>query len=169
MLNPNAFGAQAENLLQDQVSGTISLSSSEMSEAFADIYFDYSKEGSVAGVQVSLGGSKSLLNGAFVSDNTPSTISSIASGLLNYWDTVITIDPAGAEVLDVVVSVVVSASGLQSALENAISSYSEAGNARNGWVGFFEAQEDVIKQIPFIVTETQTSTGVTTPFTRFLS
>jgi len=166
-LDPQTYGQQAEQALTDQIESGGALTPEEMSQEFAAIYHDYGREGECGGVDISAGGDASILEPAFLSDNTPATITQIANALCDYWESFAT--PGGAEVLDVVLSVVPDASAQRAPMEAAIIDYAESGDSRTGWDGWYNATQDVVSQIPFLVTEQDTSTGSTQTFTRFVS
>ena len=166
-LDPQTYGQQAEQALTDQIERSNRLSPEEMSQEFAAIYHDYAREGECGGVDINAGGDESILTPAFISDNSPNTITQIANALCDYWESFTT--PGDAEELDVVVSVEPDASEQRAPMESAIVDYINSGDARDGWVGWYEATQDVAEQIPFAVTEQDTSTGSTQTFTRFVS
>ncbi len=165
-LDPQTYGQQAEQALQQQIDGG-GLSPSAMSEEFAAIYNDYGLEGECGGVDIAAGGDKALLDPAFIADNTAATITQIANALCDYWESFVT--PGEAVVLDVVVSVVPDASAQRAPMEQAITDYINAGDSRDGWLGWYEATEAVVNQIPFAVTEQNVSTGSTSVFTRYVA
>ena len=166
-LDPDTYGQQAEQALTDQIKRSNRLSPEEMSQEFAAIYHDYGREGECGGVDISAGGDPSILEPAFISDNSPETITQIANALCDYWETFT--EPGDAEVLDVVTNVAPDASGQRSEMENAIADYVASGDSRDGWVGWYYATQDVVSQIPFSVTEQDTSDGSTQTFTRFVT
>lgn len=137
-----------------------------ISKLFGGEYYQYSLDGEADGVLVSAGGTASLLDKAFYGTNGYDAITNMASLICSYWDTVVT--PGAATVLDVVVSVVPNASSMQSDMESAIHGYITSGDSRNGWPGLIEAIEGVVNQIPFTITELQTSTGVTTTYVSYV-
>ena len=166
-LDPTTYGQQAEQALEQQIASGGALAPEDMSAEFAGIYYDYSVEGEADGVDVAAGGTQSILDPAFISDNTSATVTQIADAICDYWESVDT--PGEATVLDVVISVTVDASAQRAPMEQAIIDYTESGPARNGWAGFYDATEEVVNQIPFEVTEQDTSTGSTTTYTAFVS
>ena len=166
-LDPDTYGQHAEQALTDQIESGGALTPEEMSQEFAAIYHDYGREGECSGVDISAGGDANILEPAFLSDNTPATITQIANALCDYWESFVT--PGEAEVLDVVLSVVPDASAQRAPMESAIADYIDSGGARDGWAGWYEATQGVAEQIPFAVTEQDTSTGSTQTFTRFVS
>ena len=166
-LDPQTYGQQAEQALNDQIERSNRLSPEEMSEEFAAIYHDYAREGECGGVDISAGGDESILTPAFISDNSPNTITQIANALCDYWESFTT--PGDAEVLDVVVSVEPDASAQRAPMESAIIDYINSGDTRDGWTGWYNATQDIVSQIPFAVTEQDTSTGSTETFTRFVT
>ena len=166
-LDPQTYGQQAEQALTDQIESWGALTPEEMSQEFAAIYHDYAREGECGGVDISAGGDASILDPAFISDNSSATITQIANALCDYWESFTT--PGEAQVLDVVVSVSPDASAQRAPMESAIIDYINSGDARDGWVGWYEATQDVAEQIPFAVTEQDTSTGSTQTFTRYVS
>ena len=166
-LDPDTYGQQAEQALTDQIERSDRLPPEQMSQEFASIYHDYGREGECGGVDISAGGDPSILDPAFISDNSPETITQIANALCDYWESFVT--PGDAEVLDVVTNVAPDASAQRAPLESAIVDYINSGGARDGWVGWYYATQGVVSQIPFSVTEQDTSTGSTQTFTRFVS
>jgi len=166
-LDPQKYGQQAEQALTDQIERSNRLSPEEMSQEFAAVYDDYAREGECGGVDISAGGDASILTPAFISDNTPATITQIANALCDYWESFTT--PGDAEALDVVVSVSPDASAQRAPMESAIVDYINSSGARDGWAGWYEATQGVAEQIPFAVTEQNTSTGSTQTFTRFVT
>lgn len=130
-------------------------------------YYDYAMEGEADGVLVSAGGTSSLLEKAFFGMNSHQAIQQMATQICSYWNTVVT--PGQPVALDVVVSVVPAAMPLQPAMVNAIHGYIKSGGSRNGWPGLIEVIEGVVNQIPYTVTEVQTSTGVTTSYVSYVS
>ncbi|MFW6156784.1 MAG: hypothetical protein ACOC7J_05645 [Armatimonadota bacterium] len=169
-LDPKTYGEQAETELEEQIDAVMDgggLSPEDMSKEFAAVYHDYAREGECGGVDIAAGGDQAVLDPAFVSDNSAATIEQLAQALCDYWDT---FDTEGeAQELDVVTDVSPQAQDQVSAMETAIEDYIASGDDRDGWVGWYEATEAVVKQIEFLVTEQDTSTGSTQTFTRFVS
>lgn len=168
-LNAVKYGEQSQNVLENQnarIPAQTPLPPTDIANDFKDIYIQYSKEGEVGGVNISVGGVESILNGVFLADNTSQTVTQISTKICNYWESFIT--PGMPVVLDVVTSVSVTASAQINPLKNAINSYITDENA-DGWIGFYQTIQPIIKTIPFIVVETNVSTGATQTFTRFLS
>lgn len=126
----------------------------------ADAYLLYSKEGTLPGADLTVGGNQSLLNSGFITDNTPLTIDSIAEGICNYWSTNNAIGtPAhgGTSVVSVVIDGASATPAMKAAIESIITDVSG-----DGWTAFYQATQDVVKTIPCIITEIVA--GTPTPF-----
>ena len=121
-----------------------------IAKTFGDAYYDYSIAGIVPGVDVNNGGTKSLLDSAFLADNTVNTANIIGAGIASYWRSVTTPGaPAHGGSSVVSVNVIL----LDITITNAVLSVLTAVEQVNGWLRFHSAVEDAVKTAVFEVTE----------------
>ncbi|MEK0324572.1 MAG: hypothetical protein QQN63_02615 [Nitrosopumilus sp.] len=155
-LTPATGATPSETTVSDQIQRGINLvtllTPAQVGEELADAYFAYSKEGILLGADLTVGGTKSLLDTAFLSDNTSATIDSLAEGICNYWDTNNT-PGTPAHGGTVVVSVAINAAASIPAMKTAIQNFM-ASPSPPGFLGLYQATEVVVKAFPCVITET---------------
>ena len=127
------------------------LTPAQVAVELAASYLEYSKEGTLPGADLTPGGTQSILNAGFISDNTTATITAIAEGICNYWTTnnaigtpthggtsVQSVDINGAAVIPQMIA------AIQSILTDV---------AGLGFEAFYTATEAIVKTIPCVITE----------------
>ena len=146
--------------IQRGIDGDLLLSNADIASEIAQAYFDYSKQGTLPGADLTVGGTKSLLDAAFLSETSPLIL---ATGICNYWATNNT-PGTPAHGGTVVVSVVINSAASISAMESAITAFMSSPSPP-GFLGFYQATEAVVKTFACIVTETLPGPPpVNTPF-----
>ncbi len=155
-LNPSTGATPSETTVSDQIQRGIDLDTlltpAEISSELAQAYFDYSKEGTLAGADLTVGGTKSLLDAAFTTDNTSASIDAMAAGICNYWDTNNT-PGTPAHGGTVVVSVAINAAAKIPAMKTAIEDFIVA-QSPVGFIGLYQATEAVVNTFACVITET---------------
>jgi len=173
MLNANTGATAANNALIAQINkhnnGEEIKSPTDIAKDFALAYHDYAKSATLPGADCTAGGTLSLLESAFISDNTPATITKIAQGLCNYWSSFIT-PGAPAHGGTSVVSVVVNGSAVLAPMIAAAQALVTDQSKPDGWLDFYNATQNVVKTIPCVITEIIPGTPpVPTPFPEFIT
>jgi len=139
-------------------------SNADMAKDFASAYHDYAKSSILLGADMTAGGTLSILEAAFVTDNTSGMAAQIAQGICDYWSSFIVAGiPAhgGTSVVSVVVNGAAVLAAMTAAIEALITDQSQA----DGWLNFFQDTETVVKTIPCVITEMIPGTPpVPTPF-----
>jgi len=155
-LTPATGATPSETTISDQIQRGIDevtlLTPTQISEQLADSYLAYSKEGILPGADLTVGGTKSLLDGAFLSDNTSASIDAMAAGICNYWDTNNT-PGTPAHGGTVVVSVAINGAAKIPAMKTAIINFM-ASPSPPGFLGLYQATEAVVKTFACVITET---------------
>jgi len=155
-LTPATGATPSETSVSDQIQRGIDevtlLTPTQVASELAQAYLDYSKEGILPGADLTVGGTKSLLDDAFLSDNTAATIDAMAEGICNYWDTNNT-PGTPAHGGTVVVSVAINAAAKIPAMKTAITDFI-ASPSPTGFLGLYQATEAVVKTFACIITET---------------
>tara|TARA_R110000772_G_C13310322_1_gene440394 strand:- start:4074 stop:4595 length:522 start_codon:yes stop_codon:yes gene_type:complete len=171
-LNPSTGATPSETTVQDQIQRGIDLvtllTPAQIGSELAQAYFDYSKAGILLGADLTVGGTKSLLDAAFTTDNTAASIDAMAAGICNYWDTnnaVGTPAHGGTVVVSVAINAAAKIPAMKSAIESFIISQSPA-----GFLGLYQATEAVVKTFACVITETiVVPPPVDTPFPETIS
>lgn len=156
-LNKAEGAAGATSVLETQVDkvnveGQTLKTPKEMAEALADEYFKYSKGAILLGADMTAGGDVSILEAGFESDNTPATITKLATAICDYWETFTTSSSEPAHGGTAGISVVVAATPMLPAMITAISGIISDPN-KAGWSSFYDATELVVKTFVCTVTE----------------
>lgn len=138
------------------------LTPAQVAVELADAYLLYSKEGALPGADLTVGGTKALLDSGFVTDNTPLTIDRIAEGICNYWATNIT-PGAPAHGGTSVVSVFINGASVIPAMKAAISGIITDVSG-GGLTDLYQVTQDVVKTIPCTITELMPPNNTPTPF-----
>ncbi len=172
-LNPATGATAANNALIAQIdkqnNGEPITPQSDMAKQFATAYHNYAKAATLPGADCTAGGILSILESAFISDNTAATIDRIALGLCNYWSSFITPGaPAHGGIS--VVSVVVNGAVVFAAMKAAVTALVTNQLKPDGWIDFYNATEAVVRTIPCVITEIIPGTPpVPTPFPETIS
>jgi len=157
--------AAVDAQIQRGIDGDPLLSPTDIAKELAQAYLDYSKGGTLPGADLTVGGTKALLDTAFISDNTAATIDSLAAGVCNYWSTN-NANGVPAHGGSVVISVVINGASMIAAMKAVIQALVNNPSS-NGWVTFYEDTEAIVNAIPCVVTELVGSTP--TPFPEAIS
>ena len=153
----SADGAAAANTALNtqiikQQNGEAIKTPTDMAKDFAAAYHEYAKSATLLGADMSNGGTVAILESAFISDNTPTMVAKIAQGICDYWSTFITVGiPAHGGTT--VVSVVVTGAAVLASMTAAVQALITNVATEDGWLGFYDATEAVVKTIPCIITE----------------
>ena len=144
------------------------LTPAQVGSELAQAYLDYSKQGILPGADLTVGGTKSLLDAAFLSDNTTATVTAMATGICNYWDTNNT-PGTPAHGGTVVVSVAINAAAKIPAMKSAIEAFIVTPSPA-GFLGLYQATEAVVKTFACVITETiNVPPPTNTPFAETIS
>jgi len=134
------------NIVNEQIArndgSTTFLSPTELSVKFAEYYDLYARQGILLGGNLAVGGTKSILEAGFISDNTSATVNNIAAAICGYWATNITPGiptHGGVAVQSVVINSMAKVSAMQSAIENFITTEPDL-----GWEGFYNVTQSVV-------------------------
>ena len=137
------------------------LTPEQVAVELADAYDTYAKEGTLPGADLTTGGTKSLLEAGFISDNTSATIDRIAEGICDYWisnNTPGTPAHGGTSV----VSVTIDANSKLADMKAAIAALVTDEPVSGFMDVFYQATQDVVKTIPCTIVEMISRTP--TPF-----
>lgn len=168
-----ALNAQINRLNQSQALKT----PSEMAVELAAAYHDYAKTAILPGADCTAGGTVSILEAAFVSDNTSAMVAKIAQGICDYWSSFITptsiTDPetglyphGGTSVVSVVVNGTAVLAAMTAAVQALITNTAKV----DAWLDFYNATQAVVNTIPCVITEMIPGTPpVPTPFPEVIS
>lgn len=148
----NLANAAVQSQIDKLQNGQTIKSPTEIAKDLAAAYHEYAKEGTLPGADLSSGGDISILESAFISDNSPQVPAQIAQGICDYWSS-ITTPGTPAHGGTSVVSVKINGSAVVSDMENAINSVSSG-----GLDAFFDATGAVVKTIPCTITEMMPTT-----------
>lgn len=161
----------SDQAVQDQITRLENdetlLTPTQVALLLGQAYFDYSIEGTLPGADLTVGGTKSILETGFITDNTPATIDNIAAAICNYWATNITPGvPAhgGTAVVSVVIDGASKIPAMKAAIQGLITT-SPAG----GLTDFYQVTQDIVKTIPCIITELIPPNATPTPFPETIS
>lgn len=158
-LNPLTGADLATAAVQAQInkaqSGEAIKTPAEMAQDLAAAYHAYAKAGTLAGADLASGGDVTILESAFVSDNSTAVPAQIAQGICDYWSSINTAGTPSHGGTSVV-SVVIDGESLVSAMESAI-----RGVTSGGWPAFFSVTDAVVKTIPCTITELMPTTPPT--------
>lgn len=138
------------------------LTPSEVAKLLAAAYDGYAKEGALPGGDLTAGGTLSLLESGFISDNTPATVTNVAAAICNYWASNNTPGlPAhgGTSVVSVTIDGASAIPAMTAALQAIVTD-----QPADGWVGFYNASQAVVLSIPCVVVELIQPGNVPTPF-----
>lgn len=165
-LNVTTGATASTQAVNDQITrsnnGQTLLTPTQVAALLADAYHAYAKEGTLPGCDMTGGGTKSILDGGFISDNTSATVTSIAAAICNYWATNNTPgDPAHGGTS--VVSVTIASAAAIPAMEAAITGYM-TDQPGDGWLGFYNVTEPVVNSIVCTIVELIQPGNVPTPF-----
>jgi len=165
-LNASTGATPSQQAVDDQIQrgidGETLLTPTQVAVLLADAYDAYAKEGVLSGADLTAGGTKSLLETGFITDNTPATITTIATGICNYWATNNT-PGTPAHGGTAVQSVTIPAAAAIPAMEDAIVALI-ADEDPGGWVGFYNATQPVIESLECIIVELMPPNATPTPF-----
>lgn len=161
-LNVTTGATASQQAVDDQYdrsnNGEALLTPTQMAELLAAAYDLYAKEGTLPGGDLTAGGDLSILEAGFISDNTPATVTNIATAICNYWTSNNTPGlPAhgGTEVVSVTIDGASAIPAMTAALQPVLT---------GGWLGFYNATQPVVLSIPCVVVELIQPGNVPTPF-----
>ncbi|MBD3610534.1 MAG: hypothetical protein HUJ30_08295, partial [Gammaproteobacteria bacterium] len=98
------------------------------------------------------GGTLTILENAFISDNTSLVVANIAQGICDYWSSITaTGDPAHGGI--VVNSVTIDGAAVLTEMKAAISGVITDTAVADAWLAFYQATEAVVKTIPCTINE----------------
>ena len=170
-LSPATGAAPSEASVQSQIQRGIDLdpllSPADVGAEMAAAYFAYSIEGTLAGGDLSVGGDLSILEAAFVSDNTSASVARLAHGICDYWSTCTT-PGAPAHGGTAVQSVTINGAAMYSAMTAAINNFM-ANPSPPGFAGLYAATEAVVNTIPCVIVELIPPFATPTPFPEFIT
>lgn len=171
-LNPSTGATPSETTVIDQIQRGIDLDTlltpDQVGSELAQAYFDYSIEGTLPGADLTVGGTKSILDTAFTTDNTTASIDAMATGICNYWDSNNT-PGTPAHGGTVVVSVAINAAAKISVMKSAIEAFI-ASPSPPGFLGLYQATEAVVNTFACVITETiNVPPPTNTPFSETIS
>lgn len=165
-LNVTTGATPSQQAVDDQVQRAVDeqtlLTPAQVAVLLADAYDAYSKEGTLSGGDLSVGGTKSILDSGFITDNTPATVSNIAAAVCNYWatnNTPGTPTHGGTSVQSVTIAAAAAIPAMTAAIQGYVTD--EAGD---GWVGFYNVTQSVVNSIQCTVVELIQPGNVPTPF-----
>lgn len=155
-LNPSTGASAANDAVQAQIDRLANEqplnSPSAMAQELAAAYHDYAKLAILPGADMTAGGTLSILESAFVSDNTSAVAAQIAQGICDYWSSFAT-PGTPAHGGTSVVSVVVNGGSVLAAMTAAVQGLIRDTATADGWLDFYNATESVVKTIPCTITE----------------
>ena len=144
------------------INGETLLTPTQVAVLLANAYDVYAKAGTLAGGDLSAGGTKSILDAGFITDNTVTTVTNIATAICNYWATNNTPGlPAheGSEVESVTVAAAAVIPAMTLAIQGYITDQPDL-----GWLGFYNATQPVVNSIQCTIVELIQPGDVSTPF-----
>ena len=150
-LKPSTGADLATQIVQNQIdrleNSEILLGPAAIAVALASAYHTYAKEATLSGADCTFGGNVSILESAFITDNSTAVPENIAQGICDYWST-ITAPGTPSHGGTTVISVTVDGSAILSAMKAAVQNVTVG-----GWSAFFSATGAIVKTIPCTVTE----------------
>ena len=155
--------------IADQVARETPLSLSAMAQHLAAVYRDYSKAATLSGADLTAGGDVSLLEDAFLVEDSSVQVTRLAAGLCSYWAT------CGAPGVPAhggtsVQSVVITTAGHVSAMEAAIRALVTDEEVPDAFSAFYQATENVVRLFPCTMVEIiPGSPPAPVPFPEFLA
>lgn len=155
--------------IADQVARETPLSPTAMAQHLAAAYRDYSRAATLPGADMTAGGDVSLLEDAFLVEDSSVQVTRLAAGLCSYWAT------CGAPGVPAhggtsVQSVVVTTAGHVSAMEAAIRALVTDEEVPDAFAVFYQATQDVVQLFPCTVVEIIPGSPPTpVPFPEFLA
>lgn len=171
MLNTSTGATAADAALQAQynrqAAAELLNTPEEMSTEFGNACADYLKEGILLGGDLSAGGTISILQNGFISDNTAATATALATAVCNFLETNTT--TGTPQVGSSVQSVTIAANAKISTMAAAILTIINTPPATTGWVNFFNAIDPIVKTIECTIIELVDPGAVPTPFVRFIT
>lgn len=171
MLTPTTGATAADNALQaqyDRQSASETLNTpAEMSVDFGNACADYLKEGVLLGGDLSAGGTLSILQNGFISDNTAATATDLATSICNFLETNTT--TGVPQVGQSVQSVTIAANDKISTMAAAILAIINTPPITTGWVNLYNAIDPIVKTIECTIIELVDPGAVPTPFIRFIN
>lgn len=171
MLNTSTGATAADTALQAQydrqAAAQLLNTPEEMSTDLGNACADYLKEGILLGGDLSAGGTLSILQNGFISDNTAATATALATAICNFLETNIT--PGSPEVGSSVQSVTIAANIKISIMASAILNIINTPSVTTGWVKFFKVIDPIVKTIECTIIELVNPGAVPTPFIRFIT
>ena len=170
-LNVTTGATPAQQAVDDQIQRSINvetlLTPTQVALLLASAYDVYAKEGTLPGGDLTAGGTISLLETGFITDNTPATVSNIAAAICNYWASNNT-PGVPAHGGSAVQSVTIAGAAAIPAMEAAISGYI-TDQPDDGWVGFYNVTQTVVNSIQCTIVELIQPGSVPTPFIETIS
>ena len=165
-LNINTGATAAQKAVDDQIKlatdGDTILTPTEVAVILASAYDAYAKEGTLSGGDLSAGGTKSILDTGFISDNTSATVTNIATEICNYWSSNNAVGApthGGTSVQSVTIDGASKITVMTEAIEGFITDQPD-----DGWVGFYNVTQTVVKSIQCTIVELIQPGNVPTEF-----
>ena len=132
--------------------GDLIKSNVDIAKDLAAAYHDYAKSATLPGADMSAGGTVSILEAAFVPDNTPGMATQIAQGICDYWSS-FAVAGVPAHGGTSVITVVVNGASVFAAMTSAVQSLITDAQTTDVWLNFYQQTEIVVKTIPCTITE----------------
>lgn len=151
-LDAQAGGAAMAQKIADQVARETPLSPTAMAQQLAAAYRDYSRAATLPGADMTAGGDVSLLEDAFLVEDSSAQVSRLAAGLCAYWATC-GVPGVPAHGGTSVQSVVITTAGHVSAMEAAIRALVTDEEVPDAFAVFYQATQDVVQLFPCTVVE----------------
>lgn len=151
-LDSSTSGDAFAQEIADQVARSEPLSNAAMASRLAQVYHEHAQASTVAGADMSAGGTLSLLETAFEVVDPAAQVDKLAAGLCSYWAT------CGAPGVPAhggtaVVSVTVAGASVLAAMRAALQSLITTEEVEHPFRKFFETTDAVVKTIPVVVVE----------------
>jgi len=155
-LNASTGASAATAAVQAQINKLIAeqpiKSNIDIAKDLAAAYHGYAQQATLPGADCSAGGTLSLLEAAFITDNSSNVPGNIAQGICDYWSSINTIGaPAHGGIS--VVSVAINGGAVFAAMLAAINGTITNTAVADAWLAFYQATEAVVKTIPCTITE----------------
>lgn len=128
------------------------LSISQMAALLADAYHQYAKGGTLPGADLTPGGTVSILEAGYTTDNTDAGIIRLAQSICDYWATN-NATGAPAHGGNSVQSVTIDGAAKYAQMESAIRSIITDQATADGWLNFYNATQTIVQSISCTVVE----------------
>ena len=152
-LNTNVIIAEFNKIVNDQIDEFV-LNPSQVSSLMSTSYYSESKNGIILGANVATGGVESLLDDAFLGDNTPTVVNNMAQSVNDYWHSI----PPGTPTHggSVVISVTTNLTSVN--IESAIIEIMNNPPTNDGIGNLLNAINDTVQAATFFITENVSGT-----------